>query len=163
VVSGWGDEAPQPGGPPTYPLGLHEAHVPLVPTGLCEEEYAAIEQVITPRMMCAGGALPGGQGRTDSCYGDSGGPLVAQGSGQGSPAGDVLLGLVDFGNGCAQAGYAGVYVRVADPAIASFLSARPPVAAVGGVRRGLCPKLARGGHAAHRSRRPARRAHRCKA
>jgi secreted trypsin-like serine protease len=163
VVSGWGDLTPQPGGPPSYPLRLHEARVPLVPTGLCEEEYAAIEQAITPRMMCAGGTLPGGQGRTDSCYGDSGGPLVAAGAaGQSSPAGDVLLGLVDFGNGCAQAGYAGVYVRVADPAIASFLDAGPPVAAAGGVRRGLCPKLTRGGHAAHRSRRPARRAHRCK-
>ncbi len=139
VVSGWGDLNPQPGGPPAYPLRLHEARVPLVPTGLCEEAYAAIEQAITPRMMCAGGALPEGQGRTDSCYGDSGGPLVTAGAaGQTPPAGDVLLGLVDFGNGCAQAGYPGVYVRVADPAIATFLNAGPPVAAAGRHARTLC-------------------------
>ncbi|MGH2855587.1 MAG: serine protease [Solirubrobacteraceae bacterium] len=139
VVSGWGDLTPQPGGPPSYPLHLRQAPVPLVPAGLCEEEYAALEQAITPRMLCAGGALPSGQGRTDSCYGDSGGPLVAAGAaGQAPPAGDVLLGLVDFGNGCAQAGFPGVYVQVADPAVARFLDAGPPLASAGRNARTLC-------------------------
>jgi secreted trypsin-like serine protease len=170
LVSGWGDLAPQPGGPPTYPLRLRKTHVPLVATALCEEAYATIEQSITPRMMCAGGAPGEGQGHADSCYGDSGGPLVAPGgAGDPSPAGDVLLGLVDFGNGCGQAGYPGVYVRVADPAVARFLGAGPPLASAGGVHRGLCPRVVRAGrthrgHAAHhsRARRPARRARRCK-
>jgi trypsin len=138
VVSGWGDIAPEPGSGMSYPLRLHAARVPLVPRGLCEEAYATIGQPITSRMVCAGGPLPEGEGRTDSCYGDSGGPLVAAGlDGQTQPVGDVLLGLVDFGNGCAQPGYPGVYVRVADPVVAAFLG-DPPLATAGGVHRGLC-------------------------
>ena len=118
--------------------------MPLVATTLCEEAYATIEQSITPRMMCAGGAPGEGQGHADSCYGDSGGPLVAPGSAGSTPDGDVLLGLVDFGNGCGQAGYPGVYLRVADPAVARFLGA-PPLASAGGVHRGVCPRVVRGG------------------
>jgi secreted trypsin-like serine protease len=71
-------------------------------------------------MICAGNA----HHRADSCYGDSGGPLVADRDGAARPPGDyVLVGLVDFGNGCAQAGYPGVYARIANPEIASFLAA----------------------------------------
>jgi hypothetical protein len=169
LVSGWGDLVSQPGGSPSYPLRLRKTRVPLVATTLCEEAYATIEQPITPRMMCAGGAPGEGQGHADSCYGDSGGPLVAPGApGGSSPAGDVLLGLVDFGNGCGQAGYPGVYQRIADPAIARFLGAGPPLASAGGVHRGVCPTLRAGrttsGHTARRShsRRPAHRARRCK-
>ena len=169
LVSGWGDLVPQPGSSPSYPLRLRKTRVPLIATTLCEEAYATIEQPITPRMMCAGGAPGEGQGHADSCYGDSGGPLVAPGSADGSsPAGDVLLGLVDFGNGCGQAGYPGVYQRIADPAIARFLGAGPPLASAGGVHRGVCPTLRAGrttsGHTARRShsRRPAHRARRCK-
>ena len=82
--------------------------MPLVPTGLCEEAYATIEQAITPRMLCAGAPRGGGlllrrQRR------------AAGGRGPGSPRRDVLEGLVDFGNGCAQAGYPGVYVASPTP------------------------------------------------
>ncbi len=121
--------------------------MPLVATALCEEAYATIEQTITPRMICAGGA-PAGRTRrhADSCYGDSGGPLVAPGAaGQTSPAGDVLLGLVDFGNGCAQAGYPGRVLRVADPAVARFLGAAP--ARLGGRSPPRPLSRVRGGHA----------------
>jgi secreted trypsin-like serine protease len=135
-VGGWGDLNPEPGGAPSYPLRLHKVSVPLVPTGLCEEAYATIEQTITPRMLCAGGGQPGGPGGPDSCYGDSGGPLVAAGAT--SPVGDVLVGLVDFGNGCAQAGYPGVYVRVADPAVANFLNAGSTLASAGRRTAPLC-------------------------
>jgi secreted trypsin-like serine protease len=136
TVSGWGDLSPEPGGTPSYPMRLRKVHVPLVPTGLCEAAYAKIEQVITPRMLCAGGAEPEGQGDTDSCYGDSGGPLVIAGAGP-TPVGDVLVGLVDFGNGCAQAGYPGVYVRVADPAVARFLDSGATLASAGRHPRAL--------------------------
>ncbi len=109
VVSGWGDLNPEPGGAPSYPLRLRKARVPLVATGLCEEAYATIEQAITPRMICAGGGAPGGPGGTGLLLRRqrraAGGRRGASGSA--SPAGDVLLGLVDFGNGCAQAGYPG--------------------------------------------------------
>jgi secreted trypsin-like serine protease len=139
TVSGWGDLNAEPGPTPSYPLRLHQARVPLVATGACEEAYATIEQAITPRMLCAGS-------RTDSCYGDSGGPLVEGEPGVGGPTGDVLLGLVDFGNGCGQAGYPGVYVRVADPSVAAFLGASAARTSSLPGRRSLCSRHNRRGH-----------------
>jgi secreted trypsin-like serine protease len=118
TVSGWGDVNPAPTDGPGYPAALQSAQVPLVPEWLCGEDYAGIEQTITPRMICAGNSRP----RTDSCYGDSGGPLVVDRASPAEPPGDyVLVGLVDFGNGCAQPGYPGVYTRIADPEVANFL------------------------------------------
>jgi trypsin len=163
LVSGWGDLNAEPGAPPSYPLRLHQVRVPLVSTGLCEEAYATIEQAITPRMLCAGGTSNAGQGRTDSCYGDSGGPLVEDGAGASQPQGDVLLGLVDFGNGCAQAGYPGVYVRVADPAVSNFLRTSTAQASAGGVRRGVCGRALHKGHRRHRPHRRTRVKRRCPA
>jgi trypsin len=119
VSGGWGDVKPAPGQTPSYPLNLQAVHMSLVSDFLCEEEYAAIEQPITARMICAGG----GRSRRDTCYGDSGGPLRVDRDTPAHPPEDlVLVGLVDFGNGCAQSGYAGVYTRVADGEIARFLA-----------------------------------------
>jgi secreted trypsin-like serine protease len=119
TVSGWGDTNPSPAGSPSYPSALRANTVPLVSEGLCQEQYAAIEQTITPRMLCAGSSRP----RADSCYGDSGGPLVVDRDSPARPPADyMLVGLVDFGNGCAQPGFAGVYTRIADPAIARYLA-----------------------------------------
>lgn len=119
TVSGWGDTSPAPSGNPNYPTALRSVSVPLVPEALCQEEYASIEQTITPRMICAGSSSP----REDSCYGDSGGPLVVDRDSPARPPEDyVLVGLVDFGNGCAQPGFAGVYTRIGDSAIAHYLA-----------------------------------------
>lgn len=119
TVSGWGDMSPAPSGGPSYPIDLHAVSVPLVSEALCQEEYGSIELTITPRMICAGSSRP----RADSCYGDSGGPLVVDRDSPARPPEDyVLVGLVDFGEGCAQPGFAGVYTRIADPAIARFLA-----------------------------------------
>ncbi len=118
-VSGWGDVNPAPTDGPGYPNTLQSVQVPLVSETLCGEDYAGIEQTITPSMLCAGGSRP----RTDSCYGDSGGPLVIDRDTPADPPSDyVLVGLVDFGNGCAQPGYPGVYTRISDPEVASFLA-----------------------------------------
>ncbi|HEY3959325.1 MAG TPA: serine protease [Solirubrobacteraceae bacterium] len=139
TTSGWGDTSSAPGEPPSYPLGLRSAHVSLASEWLCDEEYRGIEQAITPRMICAGEASH----RTDSCYGDSGGPLVVDRDAPADPPSDyVLVGLVDFGNGCAQAGYPGVYSRISDAEIAGFLN-------FGGLRKA---RLA--------TKRPARKKHR---
>jgi secreted trypsin-like serine protease len=120
TVSGWGDVNPAPSTGPSYPADLQSAQVPLVPEWLCGENYAAIEQTITPRMLCAGNS----KGRTDSCYGDSGGPLVVDRNTPADPPGDyVLVGLVDFGNGCAQPGYPGVYAWIGNREVAGFLAA----------------------------------------
>jgi secreted trypsin-like serine protease len=118
TASGWGDVNPAPAHVAGYPAELRAVQMPLVPDSLCEEQYAAIEQAITATMICAGG----GRARLDTCYGDSGGPLLVDQDTPARPPEDyVLAGLVDFGNGCAQPGYAGVYTRVADPEVMGFL------------------------------------------
>jgi trypsin len=119
TASGWGDVNPAPGHSASYPASLRAVQMPLVPDSLCEEQYSVIEQPITSRMICAGG----GRSHVDTCYGDSGGPLVVDQDTPARPPGDyVLAGLVDFGNGCAQPGYAGVYTRIASPEIVRFLT-----------------------------------------
>lgn len=119
TASGWGDVNPAPGHSASYPASLRAVHMPLVSLGVCEEEYSAIEQAITSSMICAGG----GRSRLDTCYGDSGGPLVVDQDTPPRPPEDyVLAGLVDFGNGCAQPGYAGVYTRVSNPEVTRFLT-----------------------------------------
>lgn len=118
TAGGWGDVNPAPAGRPSYPMGLRAVRMPLVSSGLCEEQYALIEQPITSRMICAGG----GRAHLDTCYGDSGGPLLADSSSPADPPSDyVLVGLVDFGNGCAQSNFAGVYTRIASPEVIHFL------------------------------------------
>jgi|HubBroStandDraft_3_1064219.scaffolds.fasta_scaffold19539_2 secreted trypsin-like serine protease len=119
TASGWGDVNPAPGHAPSYPTSLRAVQMPLVSESVCEEQYAVIEQPITSSMICAGG----GKSHVDTCYGDSGGPLVVDQDSPARPPEDyVLVGLVDFGNGCAQSGYAGVYTRIASPAVMSFLA-----------------------------------------
>ncbi|HEX5310119.1 MAG TPA: serine protease [Solirubrobacteraceae bacterium] len=118
LASGWGDVNPAPGRVPSYPTRLRSVRMALVSDSLCEEQYAAIEQPITASMICAGG----GRTHLDTCYGDSGGPLLADRDSPARPPQDyVLVGLVDFGNGCAQSGYAGVYTRVANSEVMGFL------------------------------------------
>jgi secreted trypsin-like serine protease len=119
TASGWGDVNPAPGHGVSYPTSLRAVRMPLVSDSLCEEQYAAIEQPITSRMICAGG----GRSHVDTCYGDSGGPLVVDQDTPARPPADyVLAGLVDFGNGCAQPGYAGVYTRISSPEVMRFLA-----------------------------------------
>ena len=65
-------------------------------------------------MLCAG--YP--QGGTDTCQGDSGGPLLAKAL-DGSPR---LVGATSFGDGCAQPGKPGVYARVAEAPIRTFVA-----------------------------------------
>ncbi|KAL6405250.1 trypsin [Ilyonectria robusta] len=60
-------------------------------------------------MFCAG-LTAGGK---DSCQGDSGGPIIAGTSG-------ALIGVVSWGEGCAQPNRAGVYASVGS--LYSFIS-----------------------------------------
>lgn len=118
TASGWGDVEPAPGHAASYPASLRAVRLALVSESTCEEQYATIGQPLTSSMICAGG----GGARADTCYGDSGGPLLVDANRPARPPQDyVLAGLVDFGNGCAQPGYAGVYTRISDPEIVRFL------------------------------------------
>ncbi|MBE9374341.1 serine protease [Saccharopolyspora sp. HNM0983] len=93
-VYGWG--ATEEGG--SQSDVLRRADVPLVSDEECGRAYSG--SFTADAMVCAG--VP--QGGVDSCQGDSGGPLVA---------GDRLIGIVSFGNGCARPGEPGVYTEVA--------------------------------------------------
>jgi trypsin len=72
--------------------------VPTVERSECADLYSP--SPITDQMICAG-VDAGGQ---DACSGDSGGPIVDESG--------ALAGVVSWGNGCARAGYPGVYTRI---------------------------------------------------
>ena len=64
---------------------------------VCNEQY---DGIVTPNMICAS------RDGKDACIGDSGGPLIILGDE------DILVGVVSFGNGCADPDYARVYASV---------------------------------------------------
>ena len=100
-VTGWG--ATTQGGVGTNIL--REALVPIVSDSTCGQPGVYGSEFFAATMVCAG-FLAGG---VDSCQGDSGGPLV-------SPLGDEwrLVGIVSWGDGCAQPNAPGVYTRIGD-------------------------------------------------
>ncbi|XP_026755313.1 trypsin-1-like [Galleria mellonella] len=79
---------------------LLAAKVKIVNQQSCARAYARIASVTTG-MLCASAQDP----PRDACQGDSGGPLVANG---------YLVGIVSWGEGCADAMYPGVYTRVSE-------------------------------------------------
>ncbi|EDW00876.1 GH20776 [Drosophila grimshawi] len=99
VVTGWG--AIKVGGPTSDTL--QEVQVPILSQDACRKSRYGNK--ITDNMLC-GGYDEGGK---DSCQGDSGGPLhiVPNGTRE-----YQIAGVVSWGEGCAKAGYPGVYARV---------------------------------------------------
>lgn len=81
---------------------LLETAVPLTDEASCQKAYSSAS--VGAGQICAG-FVDGGK---DSCQGDSGGPLVAFDR-QGCP---YQVGVVSWGNGCAQANAYGIYTRV---------------------------------------------------
>lgn len=76
---------------------LRTATVPTVSNSSCASSYGS--DFISSDMVCAGYT----SGGVDTCQGDSGGPLII---------GGVLAGITSWGEGCAQAGYPGIYTRL---------------------------------------------------
>lgn len=99
------------------PEQLQRAQVPIQTDAACTAAYPGYDQT---EMLCAG--FP--QGGTDTCQGDSGGPLlVPVDSGV-----QRLVGSTSFGDGCAREGKPGVYARVADDPLRSFVKRFVPAA-----------------------------------
>jgi trypsin len=110
------------------PAQMQWAQVPITTDAYCANAYP---NGFTPAdggfdaktMICAG--YP--QGGTDTCQGDSGGPLLVT-----VPGGALrLVGATSFGDGCAQAGKPGVYAKVAEGPIRSFIQSFVPDAFAG--------------------------------
>lgn len=91
LVSGWGTLQYQG----TSPERLQKVYVPAVSNEVCAKSYSNIR----PHKICAG------EEGVDSCQGDSGGPLVHK---------KIVVGIVSSGNGCAGAGYPGIYTRISE-------------------------------------------------
>ncbi|HMI18148.1 MAG TPA: serine protease [Sphingomonas sp.] len=107
---GWGNTQPGPDGHPS--VVLIEVDLDLVPSDICRTArgYAARVHAST---ICA--SRPG----KDTCTGDSGGPLVLDSDVRSKPdempfTTHTLIGIVSWGDGCAQTGKPGLYTRVTD-------------------------------------------------
>lgn len=101
TVAGWGTLK---SGSTETPDTLRKVDVPLVPQESCNKVYSPFGYEVTDRMLCAGFVDVGGK---DSCQGDSGGPMVIK-----SEDKVLLAGVVSWGMGCGDVGYAGVYAKV---------------------------------------------------
>ncbi|MFJ3336412.1 S1 family peptidase [Streptomyces sp. NPDC086766] len=92
-ILGWGTTS-ESGGSSNQ---LRTATVPVASDSSCAGSYGS--DFVASDMVCAGYS----SGGVDTCQGDSGGPLLI---------GGVLAGITSWGNGCAEAGYPGVYTRL---------------------------------------------------
>jgi secreted trypsin-like serine protease len=96
TVTGWGNTLTDG---ENYPDKLMFVQVPLVSNDICNLP-ASYGGDITDAMICAGNQAGG----KDSCQGDSGGPLVYKHNDE-----YLQIGVVSFGEGCAQPDKYGVY------------------------------------------------------
>ncbi|KAK0061847.1 trypsin-7 [Biomphalaria pfeifferi] len=90
---------------------LRAVELPIVNQNQCQQSYGS--RLINNLKFCAGDYINGG---IDTCQGDSGGPLMCLRQGR-----FVLYGIVSFGTGCARARYPGIYTRVSNSNILSFI------------------------------------------
>ena len=119
TVIGYGSTAPETlsgAGPITYPSMLQQTQVPLVSNAQCMQVFNGEQEprVDTSLMLCAGG-----DGRHDACVGDSGGPLLVDDPATGRL---VDVAVTSWGAGCAVNGVPGVYTRLGEGEIASFVA-----------------------------------------
>lgn len=121
TVTGWGDTESIP----EFPDVLQKADVPAIQHDTCVADYAGRAD-ITDRMFCAGNGPPP---ITDSCQGDSGGPIVLDTDPSPSVVSYKLMGLVDSGIGCADAGNPGIYTKTIQGGdFDAFIVPEPPQA-----------------------------------
>ncbi|MEO1335357.1 MAG: trypsin-like serine protease [Myxococcota bacterium] len=100
TVAGWGRTTE--GG--TSPTRLRQVTVPILADSTARRSEAYGSRFFPSTMLAAGNYSTGGQ---DACQGDSGGPLVVNGRN-----GDLQVGIVSWGTGCARPRKPGVYTRL---------------------------------------------------
>ena len=109
TTAGWGSIGRNGDGESVFPYELRSAQVQVIADETCAAIYpegrvAGVPLMPTEyraaSMLCAGN-LAGG---VDACQGDSGGPLVG-----GTGSGQRLVGVVSWGDGCAQPDLPGVH------------------------------------------------------
>ncbi|KAL4717189.1 hypothetical protein ACJJTC_017076 [Scirpophaga incertulas] len=98
VHAGWGTTTQ---GGSMSPI-LRDVTIYTISRSVCQRRYRGVftNRRITQNMICAGIDGVGGQ---DACQGDSGGPMYYDG---------ILVGIVSWGRGCANAHYPGVSTKV---------------------------------------------------
>jgi hypothetical protein len=106
LIAGWGFASRY-----RLPYKLQEAAVPIQNDSICKGSDIGPDYDLNT-MLCAG--YP--EGGIDSCSGDSGGPILSEDG--------MLLGLVSWGYGCALPGSYGVYTRLSNPEIVSWIDRR---------------------------------------
>ena len=122
TIAGWGatdKDATE------FPDTLQKADVPITTDEYCESAYS--DDFDSETMVCAG--YP--QGGVDTCAGDSGGPLFAQTS----TGARRVVGVTSWGDGCAEKKAPGVYARVADTKLRTWVASEVP----GGVATDSAP------------------------
>lgn len=121
TIIGLGTESGHPvfdaGSAPPTAERLREAEVPIVSDRDCSASYLVTGRAFghvfeASTMVCAGYR----QGGTDTCSHDSGGPLMVPGR-----RGMLLVGVTSWGAFCGQPTQYGVYARVAEPALRSWV------------------------------------------
>jgi trypsin len=149
TIAGFGltsENAPQP------PDTMQRAKVPIQTDAYCANAYpdgVGGGSYDATTMLCAG--YP--QGGTDTCQGDSGGPLLAT-----ALDGTLrLVGATSFGDGCGRPGKPGVYARVAEGPIRTFIARFVPGAFQPEPGAKAKPKKKRKHRHRHRHRRRAAR------
>lgn len=106
TVVGWGQQVYDNDN--SYPDRLQQTTLPIISNELCNQVFTGD---VTDNMLCAGFK----EGQTDACNGDSGGPLMVE-----TETGWQQVGIVSWGEECAQPDYYGVYTRVS--AFQDFIS-----------------------------------------
>ena len=116
TIAGWGNTSADG---EEFPDTLQKARVPITTDAYCESAYPDDDgwDFDPETMVCAG--YP--EGGVDTCQGDSGGPLFADGA-----SARRVVGVTSWGNGCAQEGFPGVYARVADTKLRTWVESVAP-------------------------------------
>ena len=114
TILGWGATYEGGGGSDA----LQEAQLPILADADCATAYPDFQPA---DMLCAGLL---GSGGVDTCQGDSGGPLLVR-----APDGSWRqAGVTSWGDGCGRPGSPGVYSRVADEKLRTWIAQRVPEA-----------------------------------